>query len=114
MSTIMFDAYNTPSLDPVTMPDSEAVAILSKMLSDGQSVYCRAWPLAKLGENVTVFWTTTPRGEVGTVFEHTRHDAFNVPMGIGDRAIEALRFKIDDSPYRVAGFDQYDDYAVGE
>jgi hypothetical protein len=112
MSVIMFDAYNTPALNPCNMTDAEAVEVISSMLESGQPVYCRAWALTDLGESVTVFWTTTSRGEAGTVFEHTRHDAFNVPMGDGDRAIEALRFKIQDLAY--AQYDRDTEYAVGE
>lgn len=112
MSTTMFDAYNLPAFAPAYLTDGEATEVISSMLDSGESVFARAFPCPRGHESVTVFWTTTPRGEVGTIFEHTRHDAFNVPMGDGDRAVEALRYRISDAEY--AQYDRDSEYAVGE
>ena len=110
---IMFDAYNTPSLDPVTMPDTEGVRLIQSMMSDTR-VFVRAFPCGQ--DNVTVFWTTTAEGRIGTVWEHTRHNAFNVPMTDGELNVESLRFVIEiaESPEDDEGYDPRDEYAVGE
>lgn len=109
---IMFDAYNTPAFDPVTVSASEGCAMLTAMLADGTPVRTHSWTRESSHENVTVFWTLTPRGEVGTVFEHTRHNAYNVPMSGGDREVENMRFRIAEAAY--AQYDRDTEYAVGE
>lgn len=109
---IMFDAYNTPALDPVTMDDVEAASIIDTMHDTNVPIYVRSFQGPMAGEQVTVFWSTTPTGAVGTVWEHTRENAFNVPMGVGDRVVEAMRYKITESLRDQS--DTYDGYAVGE
>lgn len=109
---IMYDAFNTPALAPVTLTDAEGVELITSMIGECP-VNVRAFPGREGGDNVTVFWTVTTHGEVGTVWEHTRENAFNVPMTDGDRVVEALRQFITDPP----SYEQYDrdtEYATGE
>lgn len=109
---LMFDAHNTPAFDPVVVGASEGCALLTSMLADGTPVLTRSWARSFSRESVTVFWTLTPRGEVGTVFEHTRYNAYNVPMSGQDREVEDLRQHLVNAAY--AQYDRDTEYAVGE
>lgn len=110
---IMFDAFNTPALDPVTMTEAEGVELIQSMLSQCP-INVRAFPGREGTDNVTVFWTTTPTGAVGTVWEHVRHNAFNVPMTDGDRLVEAMRWGVEVESQFAADDAAYDGYSVGE
>jgi len=109
---IMYDAFNTPAHPAIEVDDREAVRTITEMAND-VPVYVRAFAGHEGGENVTVFWTLTGHGEVGTIFEHTRENAFSVPVGHTDSLVEGLRFFLEDT--RI--YTQYDrdaEYATGE